>query len=128
MAIAKKAKDYLIPYVKSNPQGAPVLAWSVGLPAGSVPEQISPYMMRRKNWEQDFEWRPNEVFTANLKLHTTNGINKVSFVNTETEAVYYMSFGNLVKLLRKGTLVFGTVYGKWKFLKNGASYSITPVF
>lgn len=129
MSPTKKLKDYKIPYVKPilGSSQSPKAAY-VGLPAGSVPDQINFWQQKTKNWELQYDWRPNEVFTANLRLHTTNGVNKVSFVNTETEAIYYMSFGNLIKLLKKGTIVFGAVYGKWKFQKNGASYSLAPVF
>lgn len=95
---------------------------------GSVPSQVGYYERRHPNWRERYEWKDNVVFTASLKFIGSEGQNRVMLRDNATEATYSMTMGNLIKLLKKGTIVFGDTFGKWKFSKNGDSYSLVPVF
>lgn len=121
------AKAYKIPYLKPTSEN------SVGeisslyfLTAGSVPSVLDYWVTKQKNWELKFEWKDNEEFQANLKFLGFLG-DKAVFQNTETYAKFFMRQSALEELLHKGTLIYGTVFGSWKFKKHGCSYSLVSV-
>lgn len=121
-----KSTPYLIPYLKSG-----LSSYPYGFYAGSVPSQIGYWERKDKRWPERYDWKENKVFTASLKIvrMESNRQNRILLKNNdESGATYSMTMANVVKLLTKGTIVYGDVYGKWKFAKNGDSYTLVPVF
>ena len=113
---------YLIPHLLQDSK------IHYGFKAGSVPPQIGWRERRLPKWELAYEWRENKPFYASLKfVQVRSDPGRVTLEHNETGARYSMTLGNLRKLLTKGSIIYGTVIGKWKFQKNGDSYSLVFV-
>ena len=80
----RKKIPYLIPYVKTQD-----LKW--GMPAGSVPYQITRYEMRNPKWADKYEWKDNEPFDACIKFVKLGYGAKSLWKNAENGAEFYMS-------------------------------------
>ena len=114
-----KSPSWLVPYLLTNS------SIYLGYGPGSVPPQICWRTKRKIGWQKHFEWKENEPFFASLKFAPTKyEPGRVTMENTETGAKYSITMGNLKKMLQKSTVVFGVIVGKWKFQKNGDSYSL----
>lgn len=114
---------YLIPYLKDN-----LSSYPLHFGPGSVPSQIGAWERRAANWKDRYEWKKNDSFTASVKFFSMERQGRVLVKDNASGATYSMTIGNLFKLLKKGSIVFGDAFGKWRFQKNGDSYSLVPVF
>lgn len=116
--------SYRIPFLKPD-----LPYYPYGFGAHSVPASIGRWEMRKKDWAERYEWKENKPFMASMKIIRSQNPNRIIVENNDgSGARYCLSFTNAFKVLQKGTIVYGDVYGKWKFRKNGNSYSLVPIF
>jgi hypothetical protein len=103
-------------------------SYYLGYEIGSVPPIIDRRIRRLPNWQKIFDWKENEPFFASLKfVPRTYEIGRLTLENNENGASYSITLGNLRKLLRQGNVIYGVVVGRWKFQKNGDSYSLVYI-
>jgi len=121
----RKKEPYKIPFTRKQPSIGLTIAWS--LPSDSVPSQISNWERRKAGWEQNYEWRDNVRFEANLKFLKMHYGGKVLWENTETGAHYWMNQSGLAVVLKNKSVIYGAVLGTWIFKKHGNTYSVFPV-
>ena len=113
----RKKIPYKIPYIKTQDP-----KW--GQPPGSVPYQITRYEMRNAKWAEKYEWKDNEPFDACVKFIRLGYGAKSLWKCAETGAEYYLSQSALGDVLRKKSVVYGTVIARFKFKKHGSTYSL----
>ena len=122
----RKKEPYKIPFTRKHTGGVGLtIAWS--MPADSVPSQISNWEKRKNGWEQNYEWRDNVRFEANLKFIRMSYGGKVLWENTETGAHYWMNQSGLAVVLKSKSVIYGAVLGTWIFKKHGNTYSVFPI-
>ena len=122
----RKKEPYKIPFIRTTPTPLQGLFYSRD-PVGSVPSQISNWERRKAGWEQNYEWRDNVRFEANLKFIRMSYGGKILWENTETGAHYWMNQSGLAVILKSKSVIYGAVLGTWIFRKHGNTYSIFPV-
>jgi len=115
--VPRKKIPYLIPYIKVQDQ-----KW--GMPAGSVPYQITRYEMRNPKWAEKYDWKENIPFDSCISFVRLGYGAKSLWRTTDTGAEFYMSQSALADILRTKSVIYGTVIARFQFRKHGNVFSL----
>lgn len=106
---------------RHNTPGAELMA------TDTYPAHPGGNMLDYVNTARYIEWRPNEPFTATLRLvDMFRGRSSVKFHWVDDTGRRWSMFPKeMLTLVANSTIINGAITGRWQVIKRGANYGIT---